>query len=64
MSFRWDEPKQEAVCECRHDAAQDEMDREDCPFHREPPEASESTRPEPKPAIPQQLRRRRLTRTN
>lgn len=27
------EPQEEPVCECRYDAARDEMDREDCPFH-------------------------------
>ncbi len=33
MSFSMLEPEEEPICECRYDAARDEMDRDDCPFH-------------------------------
>ena len=29
------EPDDPLVCDCRYDNARDEMDREDCPFHRD-----------------------------
>ena len=33
MSFSMLEPEEEPVCECWYDEARDVMDREDCPFH-------------------------------
>jgi hypothetical protein len=33
MSYSFREPDWPAVCECKYDEANDEMDREDCPFH-------------------------------
>ncbi|MGD1097353.1 MAG: hypothetical protein ABSB35_35880 [Bryobacteraceae bacterium] len=33
MSWSLEEPEEPPICECKYDAARDEMDREDCPFH-------------------------------
>ena len=35
MSYSFSESEWPAYCECKYDEAQDEMDREDCPFHFE-----------------------------
>jgi hypothetical protein len=33
MSFSFQLPEEDTVCECKYDEIRDRMDREDCPFH-------------------------------
>jgi len=33
MSFSFQPPEEDPVCECTYDEIQDRMDRDDCPFH-------------------------------
>ena len=33
MSFSFQLPEEDLVCECKYDEIRDRMDREDCPFH-------------------------------
>jgi hypothetical protein len=44
MSYSLREPEWPAVCECRYDESRDEMDREDCPFHCDPPNNAAGSR--------------------
>jgi hypothetical protein len=40
VSYSFREPEWPTFCECKYDEARDEMDREDCPFHCDPPDNS------------------------
>jgi hypothetical protein len=33
MSFSFQPPEEDSICECQYDEIHDRMDREDCPFH-------------------------------
>lgn len=33
MSYSFQEPEEQPVCECKYDEFHDRMDRDDCPFH-------------------------------
>jgi hypothetical protein len=33
VSWNWEEAEEPPICECKYDAARDEMDGDDCPFH-------------------------------
>jgi hypothetical protein len=38
MSYSFQLPEEEPICECRWDEVHQRMDREDCPFHFDLPE--------------------------
>lgn len=42
MSYSFRLPEEDPVCECKYDEVHDRMDREDCPFHCDMVDDSES----------------------